>query len=272
MLKYNIYIFLLFVSVFGLSSCQKVIDVKLDTSANQVVIEGTITNQLGQQTIKISQSVPYTNTNTYPAVTGAKVTVTDDAGHSWTFAETQPGSYTFGPLKAETGHKYTMKAVVNNTTYNASSTMPAFVNLDSLSIKIISFGGSDRKAVEVHYKDPADQVNQYRWVMNVNGVQTKVVYADNDRFTNGNDVTNVLFYDDDKDSGDNKKLETGDKVDIEMQCIDKDVYNYWFTLSQQSQNGPGGGVTPGNPPSNIDNKALGYFSAQTTQIKSFIVK
>lgn len=272
MLKYNIYIFLLFVSLFGLSSCQKVIDVKLDTSANQVVIEGVITDQLGQQTIKMSQSVPYTNTNTYPAVTGAKVTVTDDAGHSWTFAETTPGSYTFGPLKAETGRKYTMKAVVNNTTYNASSTMPAFVNLDTLSIKIITFGGSDRKAVEVHYKDPADQVNQYRWVMTVNGVQTKVVYADNDRFTNGNDVTNVLFYDDDKDNGDNKKLETGDKVDIEMQCIDKDVFNYWFTLSQQSQNGPGGGVTPGNPPSNIDNKALGYFSAQTTQTKSFIVK
>jgi len=250
------------------ASCEKVIDVKLNTSASQLVIEGTITDQLGVQTITVSESVPYTNSNVYPAVTGAQVTVTDDDNHSWTFTETKPGTYSIASLKAETGHKYTMKVVVKNTTYTASSTMPALVKLDSLSTKIITFGGDDLKIVEAHFKDPADQVNQYRWVLKVNGIQIKAVFADNDRLTNGNEVINTLFYDDDT----NKELKTGDVAEVEMQCIDKEVFTYWFTLSQQTQNGPGGGVTPGNPPSNISNNALGYFSVNTTEKKTLTVK
>ncbi len=252
----------------GLSSCEKVIDVKLNTSASKLVIEGTITDQAVQQVITLSESVPYTNSNTYPAVTGATVTVTDDNNHSWLFTETKPGTYTSSSLKGETGRTYNMNVNANNSTYNASSTMQPLVHLDSLSIKVITFGGDDFKAVEVHYKDPSAVVNQYRWVLKVNGVQIKVVYADNDRLSNGNDVTNVLFYSDD----DNEKLKAGDTVDVEMQCIDKNVFNYWFTLSQQSQNGPGGGVTPGNPPSNINNSALGYFSAHTTETKRIVVQ
>ena len=56
-----------------------------------------------------------------------------------------------------------------------------------------------------------------------------------------------------------------DTVKVEMQCIDKPVYTYWFTLMQQSTEGPGGGVTPANPPSNITPLTLGYFSAHTSQ-------
>lgn len=250
------------------ASCEKVIDVKLNTSASQLVIEGMITDQLGLQTITVSESVPYTNSNVYPAVTGAQVVVTDDDNHSWTFTETKPGTYTYPSLKGETGHKYTMKVVAKNTTYTAASTMPSLVKLDSLSIKIITFGGDDIKTVEAHYQDPAAQVNQYRMVMKVNGVQIKSVFAENDRLTNGNSVTSTLFYDDDL----NEKLKTGDTAEVELQCIDKDVYTYWFTLSQQTQNGPGGGVTPGNPPSNISNGALGYFSLNTTEKKTLTVK
>ncbi|HEY0175021.1 MAG TPA: DUF4249 family protein, partial [Pedobacter sp.] len=92
MLKYTLYSCLLFAVLFSFSSCEKVIDVKLNTAADQVVIEGVITDQSGQQTITISQSVPYTNSNQYPPVTGAAVTVTDDAGHSWNFTESKPGT------------------------------------------------------------------------------------------------------------------------------------------------------------------------------------
>jgi hypothetical protein len=268
MLKYISHCCLSIGILLSFSSCEKVIDVKLNTSASQLVIEGVITDQLGQQTITISESVPYSNSNQYPPVTGAQVLVTDDDNHSWTFTETKPGTYTFSSLKGEAGHQYTLKAIVNNTTYTAVSTMPALVKLDSLSIKVITFGGDDMNTVEVHYRDPADQVNQYRWVMKVNGVQIKAVFDDNDRLTNGNNVTSTLFYDDDN----NEELKTGDVAEVEMQCIDKDVFNYWYTLSQQTQDGPGGGVTPGNPPSNINNKALGYFSAHTTEKKTITIR
>ncbi|MXV14088.1 DUF4249 domain-containing protein [Hufsiella ginkgonis] len=252
-----------------LSSCEKVIDVKIDTSPGQVVIQGNITNVAGPQSVKISRSVSYTDKNEFPPVSGATVTVTDDAGHAWTFTETQPGIYTYASLKGDPGHAYTLKAVFNNTTYTAVSTMPEVIPVDSLSLKTLTFGDEKSKQVQVHFKDPAGKPNYYRYVMKINNKLAKAVFAENDRFTDGNDITSLLFYN--GEDGD-VKLRNGDVVEIEMQSVDKNVFDYWFTLSQQAQNGPGGGVTPGNPPSNINNQALGYFSAHTKEVKTITVK
>ncbi|WP_158622459.1 DUF4249 domain-containing protein [Pedobacter sp. KBW06] len=264
------YISLLLAGSFTFASCEKVIEVKLDNAESQVVIEGNITDQAGQQLVKITKSVPYTATNTYPPVSGAVVTVTDDNGHSWTFSETTAGRYTFPAMKGETGRIYTLKARINNVVYTASSVMPAPVGIDFLDVKVFNFGGDDQKQAQVHYKDPAGIANQYRFVMKVNGIQSKQVYAENDRLTDGNEVPSVLFFT--GNNNDQDQLKTGDVVDIEMQSIDKNVFLYWYTLSQQSSNGPAGGATPGNPPSNIDNKALGYFSAHTVSQKQMTVK
>lgn len=53
---------------------------------------------------------------------------------------------------------------------------------------------------------------------------------------------------------------------VEMQCIDRPVYLYWFTLSQQGGIGPGGSVMPDDPPTNITPVTLGYFTTQTRTI------
>ncbi|WP_069660128.1 DUF4249 domain-containing protein [Arcticibacter eurypsychrophilus] len=269
MRKQSIYQILFLAATISLSSCEKVIDVKLDSSANQVVIEGNITDQQGPQTIKISQSVPYTDSNVYPAVTGAVVTVTDDAGGSWLFSEAQPGNYSLASFRGVPGRTYTLHVNANNVTYTAMSTMPKSVALDSLSVDVISFGGNENKQVQVHFKDPGNQINQYLYFMKINGVQAKSIFVENDRFTNGNDISSVLFYFSENDDED---LKSGDQVEVEMQSIDKSIFTYWFTLSQQTQNGPGGGVTPGNPPSNINNNALGYFSAHTTERKTLTIE
>ncbi|MCJ8209745.1 DUF4249 domain-containing protein [Mucilaginibacter sp. RS28] len=261
---------LLFFSIVALvTSCQDVIDLKVNSSDSQIVIEGNITDQPGTQTIKISKSVSYTSSNTYPAVTGAKVVVTDSKGNTLSFVESVPGTYTFGPFKGEPGNTYTLNVNINGNTYTAVSTMPQPVKIDSLGLKEINFGGKGNFYPEVHYQDPANIANYYRYVMYINGVLTKRIYSESDRLTNGKAVTETLFYDTDED---NKKLEKGDKVDVEMQCIDQSVYTYWHTLDAQNQNGPGGGTAPGNPPSNISNKALGYFSAHAVSKASLSVK
>ena len=64
MLKKIKYISVLLAGVVGLTACEKVIDVKLDNAVSQLVIEGNMTNQQGQQVVKISKSVPYTDLNT----------------------------------------------------------------------------------------------------------------------------------------------------------------------------------------------------------------
>jgi hypothetical protein len=259
----------LLIAALGLSSCEKVIEIDLNTPETQLVIEGNITDQLTPQTIRISQSVPYTDSNVYPPVSGATVTVTNDQGQSWNFVETQPGRYISPRFKGEAFLTYSLRVNVNNVTYSAASTMPEAVKLDGLGLKLFTFGDEQNKQVEVYYQDPNVKVNQYRFVMQVNGLPVKRIFVENDRFTDGKQATSTLFYNPDNDSD---KLKEGDEVKVEMQSVDKPIYTYWYAISQQTQNGPAAGVTPANPPSNINNNALGYFSAHTTESRVLIIK
>ncbi|MDF2430691.1 MAG: hypothetical protein JWP44_322 [Mucilaginibacter sp.] len=247
-------------------SCTKVIDLKLGSDTGKLVIEGNINNISGPQYIKLSRNVPFTNTNVYPAVTGAAVAVSDDQGNTFPFTEGPSGTYTLNPMNGVTGRTYTMTVSTNGATYTAGSTLPTLVQLDSITAKAAALNSSkNEKNISVHYQDPAGVTNQYRFVMYVNSIQVKSVFAFNDDFTDGRYVNNELREDD-------IKVYPGDTVTVEMQCIDKTIYTYWLTLMQQGNNRPGGAVAPSNPPTNISPVTLGYFSAHTTQIKTIIVK
>lgn len=249
-----------------ISSCQKVIDLHLGNVSGLLVIEGNVTNAPGLQTVLLSQNVAFTSTNTYPPVTGASVSITDSVGNNYPFTEGQAGTYTNSNLVGKQGNGYNLTVTTGGKTYQAASTMPHAVVLDSLtSDKDVFSNGDNKKEILVHYQDPVDVANYYRFLMFVNSVQVKSIFAYNDNFIDGRYV-NLSLPENDID------IYPGDTVTVEMQCIDKPVYTYWYTLMQQQQNGPGGGVTPSNPPTNITPATLGYFSAHTTQRKTIVVK
>jgi len=261
--------FAIIICCLAFASCQKVIDIEVNSSTSQLVIEGNITNIRSTQYVTISRSVAYTEQNIYPAVSGADVRVTDNLGNSYKFSETQPGQYAFGPLRGQSGRTYTLTVKADNNTYTATSTMPAAVNVDSLSLSKVTFGSSERKLIAVNYTDPKSIANQYRYILKINGKTTNRIYVEDDRLTDGNVIKEDLYpYDDDDDTED---LKTGDLASVEIQCIDKNVFNYWYTLRSQRRGGPGGGTTPGNPPSNLSNNALGYFSAHTYQVLDIVL-
>jgi hypothetical protein len=139
------------------------------------------------------------------------------------------------------------------------------VRLDSITTQTETIGSNkNRKSVLVHFSDPAGVPNQYRLILTVNGVEVSRVFAFNDDFIDGRYVDLELFENE-------KDIKPGDTVTVEMQCIDKFVFTYWFSLMQQD-NGPGGGVSPSNPPTNITPTVLGYFSAHTSSAKTIVVQ
>jgi hypothetical protein len=245
-------------------SCTKVIDLKLGDQAGKLVIEGNITSVHAAQVIKLSQNVPFTNTNVYPPVTGATVTVSDGF-NTVPFTEGTSGTYSANRFVGAPGVTYTMTVVTGGKTYTASSTMPQRVSLDSVTESKTIFNSSKNiREISVHFHDPIGIPNQYNFIMYVNNVQVKSIFAYNDDFTDGRDVDIDLV----ENSID---VYPGDTVTVEMQCIDKNIYAYWSTLMQQSNNF-GQGVTPSDPPTNITPATLGYFSAHTSQTKTIIVK
>lgn len=249
------------------ASCKKVIDLNLADNSSQLVIEANFTNQLSKQVVKLSRNVPFTSTNMYPPVTGATVSVDNHHGRIIAFTEGPVGTYSTDSLSGILGRTYTLTVATGGKTYTADSTIPSsVVSLDSVATNGTFIGNNkNQRGITVYFQDPVDVANQYRFLMFVNHVQVKSVFAFDDKFINGKHV-NLDLQQSDID------IFPKDTVAVEMQCIDKPVYNYWFTLSQQQVNNPGGAIAPANPPTNITPATLGYFSAHTTQRITFIVK
>jgi len=263
MKRFKFFITTVFVILTAIS-CNKVINLDLGDVAGKLVIEANLTNVPGTQTIKLSQNVAFTNTNTYPPVTGASVVVKDTKGNTFNFIEGPAGTYNATFVAGRPGTTYTMTVITNGQTYTASSQMPVFISLDSITSKPNEFNnGTNRREITAHYADRTGIANQYRFVLTVNGVQVKSIFAFNDTFSDGK-LVNVDLVEGGID------IFPGDIATVEMQCIDYNIYNYWFTLFQEST--PGGGFAPSNPPTNITPSVLGYFSAHTTQSKTIIVK
>ncbi|EHQ29351.1 DUF4249 domain-containing protein [Mucilaginibacter paludis] len=254
------------VMCLGFMACQRVIDVDIAVAdAQPLVIEGNLTDKTGAQTVSISRVVAYSSSNVYPTVSGARVTITDASGNIYKLPETaKAGTYGINSFKGKTANLYTLTIKLADQTYTAASVMPMAVNLDSLSLSYQVFGTTQVKTVSVNYRDPVNIPNQYRYVMYVNGVQVKRIFVENDNLTDGRVVSSTLYQRE-------IELMKGDKVEVEMQCIDEGIYNYWTSLNNQSASTLVNASAPANPPSNFDNNALGYFSAHTSQRKLLII-
>ena len=249
-----------------LASCQKVIDLKVKDADKKYVIEGNITDQPGPYTVTISQTTAFNVSYTFQGVGGATVTISDNAGNSETLQEAETGVYKTAGLSGVEGRTYDLRITVGEKTFTSTSTMPHRVRFDSLYTRELVYFTKTVKAVVPVFTDPKGQGNSYRFNQYINGRLDKGIYYSNDDFTDGLTNTFALLQPDPDST-----LHVNDQVEIDMQCIDKPVYKYWFSLDQSSE-GDGGGAIPSNPVTNIQGGALGYFSAHTSQRRSLVVK
>lgn len=256
-----------------LASCTQVIELDLNNSEPQTVIEGNISTGGDSTLIRITQSVNFDDSNNFPLVQGAIVTVSDDAGNSETLTEKTPGNYSSSTFSGISGRTYSLNVNAGGKTFSSQSTIPAQVNFDSLIVeKNTTTGGGGPGGganggtsydIIVQYTDPTAETNYYRFVEYHNGEPQGSIFVYDDRLSNGNSVsTNLISFD--------RKLNTGDTLTIVMQCIDKPVYDYFNSFGNLF-GGPQNASTPANPYTNIVGSKLGYFSAHTSQVKKFIV-
>lgn len=256
-------VFALLAACLLFSACEKIIDLKLDNANPLLVIDGGINDQNENQQVKISRTYNFTEPNKFNGVSGAKVVLTRPNGSTVNYTEVSPGIYQTVKMRGVPGSKYILNVTLEGKTYTASSTMPGRVTLDSLTFKEFNFFGTQNTYVAVNYNDPAGVDNQYRYILKVKG-KIEEDMVNEDRFNNGNKVSDVIFYE-------IEDLKAGEVIDVEFQCIDRNVYRYFYSLGQN--NGRGGPpVAPSNPVSNFDNGVLGVFNAHTSSRRSVVIK
>ncbi len=246
-------------------SCKKEITINLNDASPQTIIEGVITNIPGPYQVQITKSVNFSSSNIFPAVTGAIVIITDEENHLIdTLSEGLPGIYKTHAIKGISGHTYDLYVSASGQKFTSTSVMPFPVALDSITFIHNSFFGVNSINSVPNFRDPAGISNYYSFTQTVNRKTIKGTFIFDDRLSDGKYITQQLFLD-------SAYIKVGDTVSLSMNCIDKNVWNYFNVLEQISQNNGGASVTPANPASNISNNALGYFSAQAVQTKSKIV-
>jgi len=244
---------LLLIPALYLASCEKIIDPDLKAAEPRIVIEGGITNRFENHLVKISRTIPFKEETTFNGIKGAQVTVRTSGGQVFSFSAAADGIYRSPRFRGLPGTTYNLEVNVEGNTYRSSSTMPRLVEADSIVFKQISIFGKSYIYPSVYYTDPPGEQNQYRYLVKVNDI-FKTSQVIDDRFSNGNSTSDMITFDD--------GVLRGERVDLEMQCIDRDVFKYYYAISQMEGDG-GPPVAPSNPVSNIDNGALGIFSAYT---------
>ena len=258
--------------VSGLSACQKVIDIDLNSADKKYVIEGIVNDHPGGVHVKITQTKDFNENNNFAGVSGALVTITEDDITTDTLQESATtGVYTTNRLIGRIGHTYKMNVQIGTDTFTATSTMPHVVNFDSLGLENRTVFGENRLVPAVYYTDPEGKGNAYHFIEWKNSVQESTIFVRNDDNTDGRSLAIQLVSFSNDSNDDNKKIKTGDTITIEMQCIDPAVYKYWYSLDAGAT-GEGQSATPANPVTNIKGGALGYFSAHSAQTRSVVAE
>jgi len=256
------------------ASCQKVVTLDLKNTDPQLAIDANLADDGQPATVLLSRSVDYTQTNTFPAVSGAVVTLSDDAGGLETLPETStPGQYRGSRLLGQPGRRYTLRIETGGQAYVAACTLPApVVAFAGLHAAKSAIGNNIQLVPE--YQDPAGVRNYYLFRQYRNGRLNKTIFLQNDEFTDGK--ANARGLGGGGGGGPNgtddaDKLVAGDSARVEMQNLDPDAYEYFRTLNQTLQGGGMLSTTPANPKSNFSGGALGYFSAHSRRLRTIKV-
>ena len=248
------------VLLLPLISCEKVIQLNLKDSGAKIVIQGNIYDQPGPYTVKISSSVSFDASSSYPPITGARVVISDNVNQSEVLTESFSGTYVTSKLKGLPGRTYSLSVKTGTDSYQASAVMPYAVGIDSVYFATSPFSGEVQTAIS--FRDPIFSVDYYRMVYFINKVQQKPFYVIDDELFPGVQIHYAL-----SSRNSDIKLKQGDQVMVWLESVDPGVFEYFRTAGSDS----GESASPANPVSNISNGALGYFNACSVRKISAIV-
>lgn len=262
-------------TILTITSCEKVIDVGLETAAQKIVIDAAIQWKKGttgnEQKIKLTTTAPYFNT-TVPVFSGAIVTITNNTNNTiFTFTETpNTGNYLCTNFVPIIGNSYTLKVWANNQFYTATDTLLATPTITDVEQKTVNGFEGDEIQIKYFYRDNGLENNYYLLTVKQNNLIVPEFGVTDDKFFQGNQMFG--FYTE-------ENLKPTDILDLSVQGISESYFNYMSKLISISNSG---GNPFSTPPAtlrgNLKNETipknfpLGYFSLGEVDTKNYTVQ
>lgn len=260
--KYHYISFILILFSF-LISCTDTVDVDVPNAGARLVVDASIIWEKGTsgqtQTIKLSESTGFFDSNTSIPITGALVTVTnEDDGMQFVFEDQNNGDYVTNNFIPELNQQYALEIQYNGQTYTSTETMMSVSDINFIEQTIEGDLEEEEIQLKTFFNDPANIDNYYLGEFIPSNLPLLTLASLSDEFTDGNE--NFIEYD-------NEDLVAGVTVDINLYGISERYYNYITILIQQADDaGPGiFATTPvqlrGNcvNSNNPNEEVLGYF-------------
>lgn len=278
MKNYKFIVLVLVMSV-AFFSCTERIEIELDDSYTMLVVDGAITTDTMAHTVMLSTSSSYYYNQPAPRVTGAQVSITDGT-QTFNLKEDSAGVYRTDPtVFGVGGQTYTLNIkladpIGGNTDYTAASTLYPISPLDSVNL-LFHPDWSDYGIWEVKcYVQEPPTIDFYRFLILKNHVMLSDTlnewFITDDKFINGS-YTNGATVAYLQQSSTQEGLIQGDTITVEVNSIGKDYFNFLSEAQAELRgSNPLFSGPPANVKGNINNGAIGFFSAYSAT-RSFAI-
>lgn len=271
-MKKSIIVLLLLVAF---TSCEKVIDVGLNTGEPKLVVEASINwyeaTDGSQQKIKLSTTTDYF-ASTVPPVTDAVVFITNSVGQTFTFLQnTTPGTYECSNFIPIVNEEYTLTISYQGEMYTATDKLLDTPQITRVEQKDDAGFLGNETEVKFFYDDFDNETNHYFLRIDDPYKVIPEYGVLEDRFFQNNEMFALYFSED---------LKPSDTLKLTLNGINQNYYNYMnILLAQTGSSSAGPFSTPtstvrGNVVNQTDfnNFALGYFRLSKTSIREYIIQ
>ena len=249
------YFGLLFFSLLIFSACEDVIELDLDTTDPQLVIEANLDAGNEVATVILTQSNDFYDNNSPIQITAANISLQSETGAFYELSETTTGIYQVENVKVSSGERVTLSVNVEGILYEATAQVPFPVDLEEIEIVeaiMAPFGGEEADSIGLTaiWQDPVNIENFYRIRTYVdNDFQAEIYTLVTDEFRGDGEEHIVPIRD---------GFSENTSVTLELMSTDENYYDYFFQVSSVAGEGANA-TTPYNPEGNFNNDVLGYF-------------
>ena len=265
----------------SLISCEQVIDLEVKEGVNQLVVDAWLTDEIKEQSVKLTVSQPYFEESDPKPALGAEVIVynQDSTAHVFTDRDND-GIYTYKPEVGKflkENEQVALYVKYQNEEYYSLSQLKRVPKIDSVGYEVFSFpitppdgGPKDGFLAQFYANDITGAGDTYLVRSYKNDTlrfkPTDITLAYDAGFSPGSKSDGLMFILPIRQSLNQTLFLDKEKLKVELFSIPTEAYYYLLQLRQESSNG-GIFATPlSNIPTNIFNldnkssqKALGAF-------------
>lgn len=261
--------------------CQDTIQIDLPTNENLLVVQGWVTNELKNHEVVLTRTQGFNDQSGPSIVNGARVTVFDNQGDPIPYRQEEDGVYrSTAAFEGLIDAIYKIEVILQggDTIDSPPVLMPRLVTIDSVAFKSDEeLSNENPNLLETinfpvtFAQDPSDIRNYYRWKISRNDT---LFNGPNDLELLDDSAINGNFFPNEFRSF---RFEFGDTLQIEMQSITEEAFDFLSLLKNQTTLlGTASGTLPATISGNLRNQTneneivLGFFGCVATSSAELI--